>query len=231
VPVLVGAERRIVSTPEPDGFAHEWAAAWNRRDVDAVLAHFHDDVVFTSPVAAEIVPDSAGVVHGKAALREYWCAALAAVPDLHFDVVGVYGGASVLVINYRSTAIWSAVATGRICRAASEIGKMPYSAEVCLWRTLPVRCAAGRRDETMEVQDAHHAEVDHCWGATFGRLRASRRGAGRGYRTRRSFSLVSRGSPAEVLRDGAATAALDNPQPRLGHDSVPRLHHPRCACV
>ncbi len=102
MPVLVDAERRIVSTPEPDGFANEWAAAWNRRDVDAVLAHFHDDVVFTSPVAAEIVPDSAGVVHGKAALREYWCAALAAVPDLHFDVVGVYGGTSVLVINYRN---------------------------------------------------------------------------------------------------------------------------------
>jgi len=25
-----------------------------------------------------------------------------ATPDLHFDVVGVYGGASVLVINYRN---------------------------------------------------------------------------------------------------------------------------------
>ena len=30
-------------------FAARWAAAWNRRDVEAVLAHFHDDVVFTSP--------------------------------------------------------------------------------------------------------------------------------------------------------------------------------------
>jgi hypothetical protein len=102
VSVLVHAERRIVSTPEPEGFAEQWAAAWNRRDVDAVLAHFHDDVVFTSPVAAELIPDSAGVVHGKVALREYWLAALAVVPDLHFDIVGVYGGASVLVINYRN---------------------------------------------------------------------------------------------------------------------------------
>jgi hypothetical protein len=89
-----------VSTPEPHAFAGEWAAAWNRRDVEAVLVHFHDDVVFTSPVAAGIVPGSAGVVRGKAALRDYWCAALAVVPDLHFDVVGVYGGVSVLVINY-----------------------------------------------------------------------------------------------------------------------------------
>jgi SnoaL-like domain len=70
--------------------------------VDAVLAHFHDDAMFTSPVAATIVPDSAGVVHGKAALREFWCAALEVVPDLHFDVVGVFSGVSVLVINYRN---------------------------------------------------------------------------------------------------------------------------------
>jgi hypothetical protein len=77
-------------------------AAWNRHDVDAVLAHFHDDVVFTSPVAARVVPDSSGVVRGKAALREYWTAALKTMPDLHFEVVGVFGGESVLVINYRN---------------------------------------------------------------------------------------------------------------------------------
>jgi hypothetical protein len=91
-----------MNTPEPSSFAAEWAAAWNRRDVEALLAHFHDDVVFISPVAADVVPGSAGVVSGKAALREYWCAALETVPDLHFDVVGVYTGVSTLVINYRN---------------------------------------------------------------------------------------------------------------------------------
>jgi ketosteroid isomerase-like protein len=91
-----------VSTPEPAGYAAEWAAAWNRHDVDAVLAHFHDDVVFTSPIAAELVPGSQGVVRGKAALREYWRTAIEVFPDLHFDIVGVYEGAEVLVINYRN---------------------------------------------------------------------------------------------------------------------------------
>ncbi len=76
--------------------------AWNRHDVDAVLTHFHDDVVFTSPVAARVMPDSRGVVRGKAALREYWTAALKTMPDLHFEIVGVYQGESVLVINYRN---------------------------------------------------------------------------------------------------------------------------------
>jgi hypothetical protein len=59
-------------------------------------------VLFTSPVAARVVPNSGGVVRGKAALRDYWTAALKTLPDLHFDVVGVYRGESTLVINYRN---------------------------------------------------------------------------------------------------------------------------------
>jgi hypothetical protein len=42
------------------------------------------------------------VVHGKAALRDYWTTALAQQPDLHFEIVGVYRGQSTLVINYRN---------------------------------------------------------------------------------------------------------------------------------
>ena len=42
------------------------------------------------------------MVRGKAALRHYWATALKLLPDLHFEVVGVYRGESVLVINYRN---------------------------------------------------------------------------------------------------------------------------------
>jgi hypothetical protein len=102
VPVLGIAEGRVVSTPEPGTFATDWLAPWNSRDVEAVLAHLHDDVVFTSPVAARVVPDSKGVVRGKVALRAYWNAALKTMPDLHFEIVGVHQGESVLVIHYRN---------------------------------------------------------------------------------------------------------------------------------
>lgn len=89
-------------TPDPQEFADNWVRAWNDHDVEAVLAHFHDDVVFTSPVAARVLPESKGVVRGKEALRLYWTTALALLSDLHFDVIGVYQGESTLVINYRN---------------------------------------------------------------------------------------------------------------------------------
>ena len=89
-------------TPDPKSYAEQWVRAWNAHDIEAVLDHFADDVVFTSPVAARVVPESGGVVRGKAALRDYWTAALKTLPELHFDVIGVYSGASTLVINYRN---------------------------------------------------------------------------------------------------------------------------------
>jgi hypothetical protein len=83
-------------------FAGQWVTAWNSHDADAVLRHFTDDVVFTSPLATRLFPDSGGVVRGKDRLREYWTAGLRVHPDLHFELLGVYAGVSTLVIRYRN---------------------------------------------------------------------------------------------------------------------------------
>lgn len=86
---------------DPRPFAERWLAAWNAHDLDAVMALFHDDVVFTSPLAVKVVPESDGVLHGKDALRAYWSAALALVPDLHFDLTGLFAGVDSLLIGFR----------------------------------------------------------------------------------------------------------------------------------
>lgn len=91
-----------MSTPDPDEFSRNWLDAWNAHDVEAVLEHFAEDVVFTSPVAARVLDDSDGVVRGKHALRAYWTRALERVPDLHFELLGAYAGVEAIVINYRN---------------------------------------------------------------------------------------------------------------------------------
>ncbi len=67
-----------------EAFAARWAAAWNRRAVESVLEHFHEDVVFTSPTALAVV--GTPVVRGKDELRAYWTAALARVGSLRFTL-------------------------------------------------------------------------------------------------------------------------------------------------
>lgn len=90
--------------PDPEAFARDWAAAWNARDVERVLAHFHDAAVFTSPFALRLFPDSGGRLSGKARIRDYWRAGLAAVPDLHFTVEAVFAGVDHMTILYRNQA-------------------------------------------------------------------------------------------------------------------------------
>lgn len=82
--------------------AETWVAAWNARDLEAVLALFAEDIVFTSPLARRLLPDSGGVVRGKAALRAYWTAGLAQAPQLHFTLNFVKQGIDVLVIGFRN---------------------------------------------------------------------------------------------------------------------------------
>ncbi|MDQ6751718.1 MAG: nuclear transport factor 2 family protein [Actinomycetota bacterium] len=91
-----------MNTPEPTQFADRWVEAWNVRDVEAVLTHFADDVVFTSPTATRFVPESGGTIRGKVALRRYWTLALQANPGLHFELMGVYVGIETVVLHYRT---------------------------------------------------------------------------------------------------------------------------------
>jgi hypothetical protein len=88
---------------EARAFAERWVTDWNAHDVDALLAHFTDDVVFTSPVAIRVLGGD-GVIRGKEALRTYWSEGIRLIPDLHFEVLAVYVGISTLVINYRNQA-------------------------------------------------------------------------------------------------------------------------------
>ncbi|MCX4832105.1 nuclear transport factor 2 family protein [Streptomyces sp. NBC_00006] len=82
-------------------FVDSWVTAWNAHDLDALLAHFADDVTFRSPVAAQLLGGD-GVMRGKDALRAYWTEGLRRIPDLRFEVVGSYVGVNSLVINYRN---------------------------------------------------------------------------------------------------------------------------------
>jgi hypothetical protein len=66
-------------------FVTGWIEAWNRQDVEAVLAHFADDVQFISPTAAAVVGNPSVV--GKVALRAYWLAALERISSLEFTLV------------------------------------------------------------------------------------------------------------------------------------------------
>jgi len=66
------------------GFADRWISEWNRKDVEAVLSHFSESMVFTSPRMKAIVGSSS--VEGKSSLREYWTKAIDRIQRIHFTL-------------------------------------------------------------------------------------------------------------------------------------------------
>ena len=65
-------------------FADNWIAAWNRRDVEAVLSHFAEDAEFVSPIARTLVGHP--VLRNKAELAAYWRGGLERVSTIEFKL-------------------------------------------------------------------------------------------------------------------------------------------------
>jgi len=82
--------------------AHAWFDAWNDHDLEAILAHYTDDVEFTSPFAVELTGRADGTLRGIEELRSYFGRALTAFPDLHFSDLRVARGVSSVTLCYRS---------------------------------------------------------------------------------------------------------------------------------
>ncbi len=91
----------MIDQRRAEDFAREWVEAWNAHDLDRIMAHYDDDVVFTSPFVAEVTGRADGTIEGAASLRPYFTAALARSPDLHFADVSVLVGASSVCLLYR----------------------------------------------------------------------------------------------------------------------------------
>jgi hypothetical protein len=103
---------------DPHAFAHAWLDAWNSHDVEGVLAHFADDADFSSPVARQLLDNSDGVLHGKAAIRSYWEEGIKRIPELHFELVDVYSGTDILVIKLSEPARGTCERSPRLSRSS-----------------------------------------------------------------------------------------------------------------
>src|SRR5260370_12658902 len=85
-----------------ENFAAQWIAAWNSHDLERIFALYSDDFVMCSPLIAERGFAASGSLRGKAAIRPYWSAGLAATPPIRFELVDVYVGVDTIAIQYDS---------------------------------------------------------------------------------------------------------------------------------
>lgn len=82
-------------------FANEWVNAWNNKDIEFIMGHYVDNVVFSSPFILKAQINNTGTILGKSELRSYFERALAYNPDLHFELKHIMVGIKSITLIYR----------------------------------------------------------------------------------------------------------------------------------
>ena len=90
----------MITLDEARQKAAAWCAAWNARDLDAIMAHYADDVAFSSPTVVARWSHADGWLRGKAKLRENFAIGVKA-PALRFELVDVLLGVDAMCVIYR----------------------------------------------------------------------------------------------------------------------------------
>ena len=80
--------------------AADWCDAWNRRDLDAIMEHYAEDVEFSSPTVISRWGVADGWLRGRSKVRENFAIGVKA-QDLHFELVEVLLGVNSMCVVYR----------------------------------------------------------------------------------------------------------------------------------
>lgn len=83
-------------------FARLYYDAWNKRDVEAIVALYADDIEFSSPYITALGFSADGIILGKPMLRSYVQRALERAPQLTFTPEALFVGARGHTLIYRN---------------------------------------------------------------------------------------------------------------------------------
>ncbi|HKN85769.1 MAG TPA: nuclear transport factor 2 family protein [Nitrospiraceae bacterium] len=92
----------VITQQHAECLAREWVEAWNRHDVNGIMAHYAENILFTSPFVLILANEPTGTLQGTSALRAYFARGLAAYPELRFDLLDVLTGVRSVTLYYRS---------------------------------------------------------------------------------------------------------------------------------
>jgi ketosteroid isomerase-like protein len=92
---------RVLDDATVEDLRRHWEDGWNRGDVDAIMAPFATDVVFSSPGIAMLTGDPAKTtIEGYDALRAYIEGALRRTSGIRYTLEATYRGTDSIVLVY-----------------------------------------------------------------------------------------------------------------------------------
>lgn len=76
----------LMNIEKHETIALKWFAAFNTKQLENLLALYHDEAKHYSPKLKVRMPETEGYVTGKSALRAWWQDAFDRLPTLHYKV-------------------------------------------------------------------------------------------------------------------------------------------------
>lgn len=80
--------------------ASQWFEAFNKQDLDGLLALYHDEAQHFSPKLKVRQPETQGLIKGKNALRLWWQDSFDRLPSLHYEVVQLTANSNRVFMEY-----------------------------------------------------------------------------------------------------------------------------------
>lgn len=90
-----------ITKPVAKRFAEAWLNGWNNKDIEAIMQHYADNIIFSSPFILKANINSTGTIRGKNDLKVYFAQALEKNPDLHFELVDTMVGSNSITLIYK----------------------------------------------------------------------------------------------------------------------------------
>lgn len=118
-------------TPTPEtakAFAERWYAAWNSRDIDAIMACYDPAIEHSSPFIKRYNGTDDLSLKGIESVRDYFARALVRNPTLQFHPEHVTVGLESVILVYRrmtgdlAAELFNLTPEGKIIRSISHYG-------------------------------------------------------------------------------------------------------------
>ena len=84
----------------PEQIAFKWLSAFNDKQLENLLALYDDHAEHFSPKLAQRLPETKGLINGKAALRAWWADAFDRLPNLHYKALTITANADRVFMEY-----------------------------------------------------------------------------------------------------------------------------------
>jgi ketosteroid isomerase-like protein len=82
--------------------AQDWVEAWNAHDLERIIAHYADPLMFTSPLVVQRLGRPDGTIRSRSELRDYFAMGLGPDSALRFELLEVLLGVDSMALRYRN---------------------------------------------------------------------------------------------------------------------------------